>query len=235
MDLPMEIELVKEGEQFRIKDPDLRNQFEKKYIVRGTYGPLFTEKETKEEDNKDKNFIKLNQMYDIRYNVKWRGNFIDKKEYTKLKNNPDSYEHLRLVELSPKQWKAEGFTRHYIDYEPTYEERELNEKQIQARIKSNKARKYATEAPIIDHPDKFGKLRLRGMAVMAGEGVQLGPLVYYANIKEAFSDAKAVIEIIITRLGEFRVNPVRRRKNDEMTNIIEELTENLQTLQQKMG
>lgn len=225
---------------------------QKKLLVTGTFGPLYTEEEA-EKINKDleaqdkppKSFESVVRRYRKGTNITYEGDYIDKGEYDKLQamqGDEDDYVPARKVVISPKRLSELNIAGRE-DYEPVYDSRELDPedemdaKELRARElrAKRKASKVRRSPPKIDDPSKFGRVTDKALAVVTGEGYQLNPLVYYANINEAFERVILHIELVVTEVGEFTLSPMQRRKNDEMTNIIDDLRENLSVLSEKMG
>ena len=226
---------------------------QKKFVVAGTFGPVYTEEE-KEKINKDleaekkppKTFRRVGALYGKKTAIlNYQGDYIDKGEYDKLQamqGDEDEYVPARKVVISPKRLNELDILGRAV-YEPVYDERELKEdneadkKELEARrLKAKRAERKVSRKPAdIADPSKFGRVTDKALAVVTGEGVQLNPLIYYANIKEAFQNVILHIELVITDVGEFTLSPMQRRKNDEMTNIIDDLRENLSVLNEKMG
>ena len=75
----------------------------------------------------------------------------------------------------------------------------------------------------------------KALAVVTGAKEKINPLVYYANIQEAFAGAILHIEVLLTNHGEYKLSPMQRRRNDEMSNVIDDLKENITTLTDKFG
>ena len=87
----------------------------------------------------------------------------------------------------------------------------------------------------IDTPDVFGDVKTRGMSVTpVAEGIQLNALIEFKNIDEAFANCILSFEIVVEEIGEFRISPMQRRKNDEMVEVLEDLKENYMALEQKL-
>tara|TARA_R110002020_G_scaffold220133_2_gene428040 strand:- start:1768 stop:4218 length:2451 start_codon:yes stop_codon:yes gene_type:complete len=140
-------------------------------------------------------------------------------------------------------------------YEPVYEEETIDDKRKRYNQKSSRRAKKSSksemqqfmDAPTIEgkqeavdykitSPDRFGVERLRSMSVVTDpEGLDKGPLVFYENVEKAFSPVTILIDILIKHLGQFKLTPYRRRKNEEMISVLEDLKENLLTLKQKLG
>lgn len=140
------------------------------------------------------------------------------------------------------------------DYEPIYEERELNpeavdekgkltpqaledakELQFRETLRQREAKRRVRKPAEIDSPAKFGRVTDKSLAVVTGPDYVLNPLVTYANIQDAFKPAILHIELVVTEIGEFSLNPMQKRRNDEMTNVIEDIRENLSVLEDKLG
>ena len=82
----------------------------------------------------------------------------------------------------------------------------------------------------------MGQQRNRGLAVVGGEGQEGdGVQIFYENAAKAFANCKVKVEFTIIELGEFNLVPTNRRKNDEMQNVLEDLKENIMTLEDKLG
>ena len=229
------------------------NELRNKFVVSGTFGPIYTKEEV-EKTNKDledknqtpKQFTRVSMLYDEKSSiVQYEGDYIDKGEYDRLqamKGDEDDYVPARKVVISPKRLAGFEFPDKAA-YEPVYDERELKEdneadkKELEARrLKAKRGERKLSRKPAdIADPSKFGRVTDKALAVVTGEGVQLNPLIYYANIKEAFQNVILHIELVVTDVGEFTLSPMQRRKNDEMTNIIDDLRENLSVLNEKMG
>ncbi len=174
---------------------------------------------------------------------RFTGQYIDKGEYDRLqamKGNEDDYLPARKVVISAKRFKSNRES--FGAYEPVYDERELDPedeadaKELRAReLRSKREARPPRRGATIDKPDKFGKVTDKALAVVTGAGVQINPLVYYANISDAFDPVIMHIEMVIYNHGEFILSPMQRRRNDEMVNVIEDLKENLSVLKEKIG
>ena len=194
-------------------------------------------KRSKEENTKilpfDKRYKKGNaSSYD--------GEYIDRKEYEKLKalkGDEDEFRFTRKVNLSVKAFLR--LKNGESDYEPIYgKDIKLTSKEIDAsKLRAKRrANTVSSEAPpSIDSPAKYGKNVYRGMAVVSGEDVSLNALTTYQNVQEAFKNLKLRIELEFKDFGRFKLTPARRRKNDEMSNVIEDIRENLIVLEEKLG
>ena len=113
--------------------------------------------------------------------------------------------------------------------------KDAKELKFRERLRQRASKRVSRKPPKIEDPSKFGRVTDKALAVVTGEGFQLNPLVYYANIKEAFERTILHIELVVTDLGEFTLSPMQRRRNDEMANAIEDIKENLSVLTEKLG
>lgn len=205
-----------------------------------------------EENKKEKpsQFNTFDDFYKKGTTSEFEGNFISREEYEKLSD--DDKLDTRLVEISPKRLNLGSLEKG--DYEPIYDERELDpeavdekgkltpqalkdakELKFRERLRQRASKRVSRKPPKIEDPSKFGRVTDKALAVVTGEGFQLNPLVYYANIKEAFERTILHIELVVTDLGEFTLSPMQRRRNDEMANAIEDIKENLSVLTEKLG
>lgn len=193
-------------------------------------------KRSKEENTKllpfDKRYKKSNvSSYD--------GEYIDRKEYEKLKalkGDEDEFRFTRKVKISLKAFLK--LNRDESDYEPIYgKDIKLTQKEIDAsKLRAKRRANTSSESPpSIESPAKYGKNVFRGMAVVSGEDVHLNALTTYQNVQKAFKNLKLRIELEFRNFGNFKLTPARRRKNDEMSNVIEDIRENLIVLEEKLG
>ena len=182
--------------------------------------------------------------FDKRYNEgissAYKGEYIDRAEYEKLKSlkgDEDEYQFTRKVNISAKEFLR--LSQGEYDYEPIYGEdikltpKELEASKLRAKRRANAESKE--NPPVINKPDRFGKNVYRGMAVVSGQEVSLNALTTYRNVQEAFKNLKLRIELEFKNFGRFKLTPARRRKNDEMSNVIEDIRENLIVLEEKLG
>ena len=148
--------------------------------------------------------------------------------------------------------KLSGISRPAL-YEPIYEEEDIDDKRKRYNQKAAKRskRRYQQqpdnfmeggkeEVPnaenySVSSPDKFGKVTDTRMSVSAGEPIDKGPLAYYENIEVAFSPVVLHVDIVMKHLGQFKITPYRRRKNEEMISVLEDLRDNIMTLKEKLG
>lgn len=208
-----------------------------KLVARGTTGPLYTQEEADKLTEKLKNSLeRVANRYKQEKVVRYEGNYIDRKEYEKLQamtgEEPD-YVFSRKANITAKEFSRKQFSEQR-DYEPLYEEREITDKD--RRGLKNKRRRQQKLDYSIDTPDKMGQQRNRGLAVVGGEGQEGdGVQIFYENAVKAFAKCKVKVEFTIIELGEFNLVPTNRRKNDEMQNVLEDLKENIMTLEDKLG
>ena len=210
--------------------------------------------ERQEEENKKEKpsqFTPFNQIYRKGLNFTFEGDFVTREEYEKLSDKVK--ERSRLVLLNKKRIQQMNFIDK-DDYEPIYEERELNpeavdekgkltpqaledakELQFRETLRQREAKRRVRKPAEIDSPAKFGRVTDKSLAVVTGPDYVLNPLVTYANIQDAFKPAILHIELVVTEIGEFSLNPMQKRRNDEMTNVIEDIRENLSVLEDKLG
>ena len=194
-------------------------------------------KRSKEENTKLLPFDKRYKKSDV---SSYDGEYIDRKEYEKLKalkGDEDEFRFTRKVKISLKAFLK--LSRDKSDYEPIYgKDIKLTQKEIDAsklRAKRRANTVSSERPPSIESPAKYGKNVFRGMAVVSGEDVQLNALTTYQNVQKAFKNLKLRIELEFRNFGNFKLTPARRRKNDEMSNVIEDIRENLIVLEEKLG
>ena len=178
------------------------------------------------------------------------------KMQTYKEENPYLLVNVKKLQAKGGTVLAFGQTYAYRElYEPVYEEETVDDKRKRYNQKSSRRAKKASksemqqfmDAPTIEgkqeavdykitSPDRFGVERLRSMSVVTDpEGLEKGPLVFYENVEKAFSPVTILIDILIKHLGQFKLTPYRRKKNEEMISVLEDLKENLLTLKQKLG
>ncbi len=206
----------------------------------GGFKNFLTKEEFEEFKGTYRGSTPLEDVYRVGSTYTFEGDFITREEYEKLSD--DDKNTTRKVSLSPKRLND---LRQIVDkrnYEPVYDERELDPedeadaKELRARqLRSKREARPPRRGATIDKPDKFGKVTDKALAVVTGAGVQINPLVYYANISDAFDPVIMHIEMVIHNHGEFTLSPMQRRRNDEMVNVIEDLKENLSVLEEKIG
>jgi sulfur carrier protein ThiS len=230
------------GEHKRLKDA---------YIIKKRYGKIYSKesmqsrikdkKAQEEEELEISDFIEVKSLYESGSIVEYKGDYIDKEEYDKLKAKDDDVVFVRKATISKKQLSRLGEVEK-MDYVAIYDERELdssNEEDAKVlrgrKLASKREARPPRKGAIIDSPAKFGRRTDKALAVVTGAGERINPLVYYANIQEAFAGAILHIEVLLTNHGEYKLSPMQRRRNDEMSNVIDDLKENITTLTDKFG
>ncbi len=193
-------------------------------------------------DDEDKKAAKNLLPFDKRYTkvtiTKYRGNYINRAEYEKLKamkGDEKEFSFARKRIITPKQFSRVNLSSQGGDYKPEYVETDLPKDAEGNIIRPKRKERVVSQDYSIDSPDKFGVRRDRGLAVVTGEGVALNGLVFYENIEKAFAQLNVRVELAFKSLGEFTLSPAQRRRNDSMVNVIEDVKENLLTLKEKIG
>ena len=195
-----------------------------------------TEKQIRSDKDSADKLLSFEDRYDEGTASQYKGDYIDRAEYEKLKARVEQGEiFVRKRVISPKAYSRIGITTQGGDYKPEYVETDLPKDEKGNIIRTKQRERVVAQDYSIDGPDKFGVRRDRGLAVVTGEGKALNALVFYENIEKAFSQLNVRVELVFKSLGEFTLSPAQRRRNDSMVNVIEDVKENLLTLKEKIG
>ena len=198
-----------------------------------TLTPEEYEEKGKPEGYKLRGKLSYEDAYDEVTQVLFKGDYISKKQYDRKSSN--AKKNFALVDISPKRFSQLPISAKEL-YEPITETSELKPSEVKRRIMRNRRQGRQMQGEVkIDTPDVFGDVKTRGMSVTpVKEGIQLNALIEFRNIDEAFANCILSFEIVVEEIGEFRISPMQRRKNDEMVEVLEDLKENYMALEQKL-
>ena len=136
-----------------------------------------------------------------------------------------------LVNIKRKDWNGKNANL----YTPIYEDREMTDSE-KKHAKKVAERRFRSELKFkVEDPTKFGKETIMSMSVVTDPEGRGNSLIFFENVEKAFDPAILMIDIVLTKLGDFTLSSYRRRKNDEMLEVLEDLTENIETLKEKIG
>ena len=208
-------------------------------VYRNRAGDTVTPEEYKKMTEKEKEGYKLRgklsyeDAYDEVNKVLFKGKFVSKNQYNR--KSKSAKKKFALVDISPKQFAKLPITEQEL-YEPITETSELRPSEVRRRIRQNKRKGKQMQGEVrIDTPDVFGDIKPRAMSVTpVSEGIQLNALIEFRNIDEAFANCILSFEIVIEEIGEFKISPMQRKKNDEMVEVLEDIKENYMALEQKL-
>ena len=136
-----------------------------------------------------------------------------------------------LVNIKRKNWNGKNANL----YTPIYEDREMTDSE-KKHAKKVAERRFRSELKFkVEDPTKFGKETIMSMSVVTDPEGRGNSLIFFENVEKAFNPAILMVDIVLTKLGDFTLSSYRRRKNDEMLEVLEDLTENIETLKEKIG